>query len=240
MRPVRTYMKAFGVVTFCIAATAGHAALIDANGGVATIGSGASATPGDGPSIIAAPDDATDDAAHNRGIQAFDEQQFYTLTDSLSVDGGTIAAGTTVSSHMIFLNSGPGNNGTLIEHGAGNNQNAVTFTFDGDVLGVMSARNGAMEIASSFLGADGTTYPDATFSARGMEGNPLSGGRRNDWYSFTDNEISLGMRVTEPGDWIRVITAAPSQVPVPASVVLLGTALAGFGAAGMRRRRKNG
>jgi len=42
------------------------------------------------------------------------------------------------------------------------------------------------------------------------------------------------MEVTEPGDWIRVITA--SAVPIPAAIWLFGSALLGF--VGMRRRSK--
>ena len=137
---------------------------------------------------------------------------------------------------MIFLNSGPGDDGTLIEHGAGLNTNAVTFTFDGLILGVMSDRGGTLEAASSsFLGAAGTTYPGA-FGARGMEGGPLDGLFDNDWYATSGMSIRLGMRVTEPGDWIRVVTV--SAVPVPASMLLFGTALAGLGGLSARRKRR--
>lgn len=45
-----------------------------------------------------------------------------------------------------------------------------TWTFDGPVLGVMSAPNGTLEVASSpLLGAPGTAYPAAPFPARGQE-----------------------------------------------------------------------
>ncbi len=217
-----------------IGTTASQAAVIGVSGGTSTIGSGGSAVAGAAPAIIAAPADANDDAAFNTGIQAFDEQQGYTLGGALGVDGGTIAGGTTVNSHMIFLNSGPGNSSTLIEHGAGNNQNAVSFTFDGVILGVMSSSNGSLEIASQFLGATGTAYPASTFAARGMENNPLTGGTGDDWYAISGDTISLGMRVTEPGDWIRVVTAV-APVPVPAAMPLL---LAGLGGLGFMARRK--
>ncbi len=187
--------------------------------------------------IITAPGDVTDDAASNKAIQAFNEIIGYILLADLDVDGGTdIAAGTRVDSHMIFLNSGPGNDNTLIEHGAGGNQNAASFTFDGMILGVMSDSTGLLEVnSSSFLGAPGTTYPIAAFAARGLEGNAFPG-TANDWYSFALSTINLGMRVTEPGDWIRVVTV--SAVPVPAALPLFGTGLGILGFLGWRRRRK--
>ncbi|MGI9355213.1 MAG: PEP-CTERM sorting domain-containing protein [Rhizobiaceae bacterium] len=210
-------------------ASASQAAVISAAGGLSSAG--------EGPSIIGAPADATDDAAYNKGIQAFDEKQRIKLTSDLAVDGGTIAAGTWVSSHMVFLNSGPGHDTTLIEHGAGGNRNAVSFTFDGLVLGVMSDSTGALEVASSgILGNPATIYPGIAFSARGMKGNPLDGFFNDDWYAFAGDTIRLGMRVTEPGDWIRVVTAA-SPIPVPASLPLLAIGLGGLCLMSRRRRK---
>jgi len=209
-------------------ATPASAALVSTNGSLSSELVAAA--------IITAPGDATDDAAYNEAIQAFNEIIGYVLLADLDVDGGTdIAAGTRVDSHMIFLNSGPGNNTALIEHGAGGNQNAASFTFDGMILGVMSDGPGALEAASSsFLGAPGTTYP-GSFNARGLEGNAFPG-TTNDWYSFALSTINLGMRVTEPGDWIRVVTV--SAVPVPAALPLFGTGLGILGFLGWRRRRK--
>lgn len=209
-------------------ATNANAVLVSAAGGLSSAGAA--------PSIIAAPPDANDDAAFNLGIQAFNEIIGYILAAPLNVDGPTdIAAGIRVDSHMIFLNSGPGDSSTLIEHGAGGNQNAVSFTFNGAILGVMSDSTGLAETQSSgFLGAPGTSYPGAPFSARGLEGNPFDN-TANDWYSTAGNTITLGMRVTEPGDWIRVVTV--SAVPIPAALPLLGGALAFGGFMGWRRKR---
>ena len=211
---IKSFVPAAIVATLTfVGASTAQAGLIGASGGLSSAGAG--------PAIISAPGSVLDDAYVNTGIQAFDEQQSYTLASDLFIDVGYIANGTVVNSHMIFLNS----DGTgLIEHGAGGNQNAVTFQFDGDILGVMSDYNGSLEVASQFLGATGTSYPAGTFNARGLEGNPLDGLTNNDWYSFAGNSIDLGMRVTEPGDWLRVITAV--NVPEPSSLALLGLGLA--------------
>jgi hypothetical protein len=208
-----------------LAASLGLASVTTAQAGIISVSAGLSSDD-IGPNHIAAPGNITDDAAYNGAIQGFNEMQSYSLLADLAVDGGTIASGTTVSSHMLFLNSGAGNDTRLIEHGAGGNKNSeVTFGFDGMILGVMSDRNGALELASSlFLGAVGTLYPDATQGARGMEGNDFTN-KNNDWYIFSGDTISLGMRVTEPGDWIRVITAA---VPVPPSLALMALGLLGL------------
>lgn len=227
MRSITIKALAASVTGVLFSAVAANAALVSTNGSLSSMG--------DAASIITAPADMNDDAAFNQAIQAFDEVSGYLLTADLAVDGGLISAGTRVDSHMIFLNSGPGNVGTAIAHGAGPNQNAASFTFDGDILGVMSDRAGSLEVASSdFLGLATALYPVAAFSARGMEGDPLDGRTDNDWYSFLGDTISLGMRVTEPGDWIRVVTV--SQVPVPAALPLFLTGLAGLGFAARRRK----
>ncbi|MDH3634369.1 MAG: PEP-CTERM sorting domain-containing protein [Gammaproteobacteria bacterium] len=118
---------------------------------------------------------------------------------------------------MIFLNSGPGDDRTLIEHFN------VEWLFDGLILGVMSDSSGSLEVASSsLLGAAGTLYPVLPFSARGLEGIPPCPAS-DDCYNVSGNALTLTMRVTEPGDWIRVITA--SRVPEPSIIALFGLGL---------------
>ena len=175
---------------------------------------------------------ALDDNVTNSGMQAFNEAQGVVTTVAHAIDGGgTIAVGTLVDSHMIFLNS-VGN--TPVSH------YNVTWTFSGTILGIMSNRSGTMEANSTFeLGAPGTNYTvgagAAPFDARGLEASQSCGtNMSNDGYSIiAPNQLCVGMYVTEPGDWIRVVTAA---VPLPAAFPLLLAALGGLGLIARRRK----
>lgn len=156
--------------------------------------------------------------AINDNIKAFDEIQDLLLTSDLMTDDGTVGAGRVVSSHMLFLNreaDGPRRVGPY----------EATFTFSGTVLGVF-ASVGGQDATDDLLGAPGTDYS-------GLQGINARGLERNDSYSFAGNSITVDFRVTEPGDWLRVVTVAP--VPLPAGALLLPMGLAALGA--MRRKK---
>jgi hypothetical protein len=158
-------------------------------------------------------------------MQGFNEAQGILTTVAHAVDGGVIAAGTYVDSHMIFLNSA---GGASLRH------YDVVWTFSDPILGVMSDIGGSLEAASTFeLGAPGTNYtatfpgsgPAAPFSNRGMEAYP------QDWYTVvTPYTLAVNMYVTEPGDWIRVVT-----VPVPGAVLL---GVLGLSVVGVKLRKR--
>lgn len=189
---------------------------------------GPASSAGTAPAIIAAPANALDDIVTNTGMQGFDEAQGVLTTVAHGIDGaGSIPVGTLVDSHMIFLNS----LGTAALSHAG-----VIWTFSGTILGVMSDTGGALEAASTFeLGAPGTNYtvpfggsgPAAPFPNRGMEG-------ADSYTILGPSTLLVRMAVTEPGDWIRVVTTA-AAIPTPAALPLFLTALVGLAALGRWR-----
>lgn len=205
----------WGLVAFTASAAPANATLISVTGPNSLLGGT--------PSIIGAPGNVKDAGAYNFAPQGFDEVQSFVLTKDLAVDHGIIAAGTEVSSHMIFFNNSSGLGYTL------NRDIGTKWTFDGDILGVMSDVYGRKEIASSsFLGAAGTIYPTVAFYARGLEPG-------EDSYSINGNVLTLNTHISQPGDWIRVVTASGGSAPVPEPMSL---ALVGSGMLAAVRARK--
>lgn len=177
-----------------------------------------------GPDIIAAVS-IQEDSPTNTHQQGFDENQSVLINRNIQVDQGIILAGTLVSSHIIFLNTA-------------NNQFAAdlqTWEFDTDILGIMSDRQGRKMARSNDLFAPFNDYftsqnNSLPFKFAGLESN-------SDYYSFNGRFLDLYMQVTEPGDWIRVLTVGQppvSQVPLPGAVWLFGSCLLGL--ASMRRK----
>ena len=147
---------------------------------------------------------------------AFDEKQAVTLLSSLTLDlGGTILAGTTISSHYVFFDPKPLR--TV----------RATVTFDGPVLGAMTTRAGGL-FTDAVFGKAGVTYLSPP--ARGLE--------RGDLASFFGNRLSIRWSASSPGDYVRVFTLAPAPIiPEPTSwaMMLTGFAVAGFA---VRRERQ--
>ena len=152
--------------------------------------------------IIAAPPEVLDGTiASFTHMVGFDERQNVLLTQDLKVDGGTIARGTRVNSHMILFNlpDDPDGSATTSEWFFGARAENE-WIFSGPVLGVMSDMDGLLEDASTErLGARTTVYPSGAFFLRGFEENDAYDG-------VGTTRLRVRMSVWQPGDWIRVIT----------------------------------
>ena len=154
---------------------------------------GPPSTRGEAAAIIEAPPSVHDDAFFADAMRGFDERQGVVLRDKLLVDGGSVAAGTAVDSHLIFLSPYPDHPTRHV---------AVTWRFSGPVLGVMSDTHCSLQMRSNpLLGHPGTRYPGRS-AFRGMER------RLGDHYEVVGETLIVTMTVPQLGDWIRVITAA--------------------------------
>ncbi|WP_159980366.1 hypothetical protein [Roseobacter cerasinus] len=147
---------------------------------------------------------------------AFNEKQSITLGADLVTDiGGTIAAGTTISSHYVFFDP------------ASESFQDGYVDFDSNILGIITSVD--LLIDSDFLGADDVTYlsPDL----RGIEAP--------DDVSIDPGNLSrvlVDWAANDPGDYIRIITGIePAVIPIPATGLLL---VGGLGLMAMTRRRR--
>lgn len=191
----------------------------------AALASGASAatiTASNGGQVIATPATIGEDDPTNRVIQAFNEGSSILLAADLAIDGGVIAAGTYVDSHMIFLNTAGGLDVTA----------TGSFNFSAEILGFMSSQSGTNLFTSDSILNGPVTYVAGGYgNNRGLENNDNA-----DFYTQNGMfDVDVGMHVTEPGDWMRVVTVA--AVPVPAALPLLLAGLGAFGFVGRRKRR---
>lgn len=145
----------------------------------------------------------------SNNLFAFDEQQSVTL---LSAIGG-LAAGTVVNSHYVFFDPGPSRRGIGY------------VDFDGDILGVLDNK-ADMDLTDALLGNANVNY--VSVNLRGLE-DP-------DSFNIVGNRLNVNFRASSPGDYVRVLTAAPA-VPEPSTWAMM---IGGFGLVGgaMRRRRE--
>jgi hypothetical protein len=193
-------LSTFVALLLLLSPLAASASIIDVLGGTSNLGALAE--------IIDAPADLSDAGHRNMGQQGFNERQGVTLDRTLITDAGSIDVGTTVNSHMILLNT---RSSQFAIH------RNVLWTFAERVLGVISGFDGRSLLASDYLGAPSSSYPGA-FGGRGIEDR--------DSYAVNGNQLLVDLRVSAPGDWIRVITASTTgtvvaDVPEPGVYALL-------------------
>ena len=157
--------------------------------------------------VVAAPSSTTIELLDNDPyVVAFNEVSGLILSSDLVVNGGTIAAGSRIDSHMIAL-ARDGDDGQGYRHD-------FSFGFSQDILGIISG-SANLRQTSGLLGAAGTTYVR------------LNGLETSDTVNVGTFEISGQLRIWTPyTDFVRVITVA--QVPVPAAGGSLVLALGGL------------
>ena len=161
--------------------------------------------------IIAPPAAVGNDRQQNNNLYAFNQLQNAVLLNNIPADfGPALIAGQRFNSHFVFFDPGP-------------SRSAIgTVTFNAPILAVL-ALTAKMNASDASFGVPGVTYD--TPAARGLEA-------ATDSFSVSGNTLSLRWTASDPGDYIRVLTA--SAVPEPASWALM---LAGFSLLGAALRR---
>lgn len=149
-----------------------------------------------------------DNNQQSNNLFAFNEVQGV----ALAADVGGLTAGTVVYSHYVAFDPGPSRTGIGY------------VDFDGDILAVLDTR-ADMDLTDALLGNSNVNY--ISVALRGLESA--------DSFNVVGNRLNIDFRASDPGDYVRVLTAAPA-VPEPATWAMM---IGGFGLVGgaMRRRR---
>jgi hypothetical protein len=186
-----------------------------------------------GVSPVAAPTDSTYTEADT--LQVFQEQSDLTLANALSLDSGTLAAGTKVNSYNIYLNPTTPNTWTTA---------IGSLTFDSEILGFAWSRN-KLEQTDGVVGVSDFSY-GSVGNWRGLEGiantksDDLSGIRG---FVFGAGNKTLNVKFNTWGngfDELRVLTAGTPSAGAPEPITMLGAGTAlGFGALFRKKLAKN-
>ena len=167
----------------------------------------------------------------------FNERQNVTLSQAVQVNitttgsfstiahltPGAISVGSLISSY--YLHADPvGSSGTTYRF-------TGSVTFDSDILGIAGAN--AELVGSNFLGALGTTYPNAGT----VNGVDFADGTDSVTISSNRRTLDFSLLAWAGSDALRVITAgtAGSVVPEPGA---LGLVVAALGALTLTRRKR--
>ncbi|MBN1510182.1 MAG: PEP-CTERM sorting domain-containing protein [Sedimentisphaerales bacterium] len=158
--------------------------------------------------------------------QVFLENEDITLAAPLTLsDGGTIAAGTAVTSYIVHFD--PVGAPTSVYEGHG------TITFGQPVLGLIYATKDTgtyslLTNSDTSVGL-GAAFYDADPAFRRLE---IPQDTYQDVASFAGNVVTVNLFTTSGIDDVRIITASP--IPAPGALALLGL---GAGLVGWLRRR---
>jgi hypothetical protein len=154
----------------------------------------------------------------NQGeVLVFAEAAGFTLTEALTLDGGTVLAkGTVVDVFYVVFDP------------ASQTKKMGAVTFDVDILGI--AATGRSLRSTDFLGKTGTDY--GRFSHRGFESIPGTSRRDSISISTSGFAVNYNVRANDPGDAVRVIVA---HVPEPGTALMLAAGCGGLALLSRRR-----
>ncbi|MGC9945228.1 MAG: hypothetical protein ABSF64_02430 [Bryobacteraceae bacterium] len=193
-----------------------------------------------GVDVLPSPPVAILTSASDSTIFGFAEQQSVTLTAPLNagitspgtwvccsdLPGGTIAAGTTVNSYLLYAS--PVTDATGLDYR--DFQGSITFSPGEKIVAVLIGYQ-AIFATDGLLGAPGTIYPPASDTTAGLE--------RLDEVIIGpgDQAVYVNFHVT-PGnlDMIRILT----ETPEPADFVLIGSGLVALALCRRRFARTTG
>lgn len=150
------------------------------------------------------PNSVGDDTFQTPNLYGFDENQNFVLGASLNVNflaatglPGALSAGTAVASHYVFFDPGPAQ--SQIGH----------VDFNAPIVAIITSTN--LLFASDFLASTGVNYLNP--AARGLEAADSA-----TLHSTLNNRLVVNWNASNPGDYVRVLTARP----VPETGATLG------------------
>ena len=156
-----------------------------------------------------------------KNVMGMNERTGVTLAAPVTIDGGTLAAGTKVDSHIVFSDF-------VATSGI-----VAKVKFAGTIVGIITRSNPTnfLTPTNPIFGLLGTTYLNA--NNWGMENGALFAGLTEGVVISGSNEITFTSTGIGP-DYVRVLTV---PVPEPGSVAVLSLGAVGLVFAGYRRRR---